>query len=736
MALLISFYEITPDLKQIIRPESIGGTPANRFIHLESNQLFIGPYVIDTKRNVRVIPYSRMSGRLTGNARHLTDPQNKIYCATMEEGFYEIDVKNLKVTTLYYDTHKKLKPESNIAGYHGKGLYSGQGRLIYANNGENSAEARTNPFIESGGLAEWDGKDWHLILRNQFTEVTGPGGIYGNKKPDTDPIWSLGWDARSLILMLLDNGQWHKYRLPKASHSYDGAHGWNTEWPRIRDIGEDDLLMTMHGMFWRFPKTFSVANSVGIIPRSTYLKVVGDFCRWQDRVVLGCDDTARNEFLNKRKAKGQITAPQSQSNLWFLEPSQLDQLGPVLGRGAVWLNDTVVANQPSDPFLLSGFKKRALHLVSDVETTITLEIDKEGNNEWIKLDEIPVYGYRWHEFDEGIDAVWVRLKSSTWLKNATAWFHFADKESENIKTGPDKFMGIAQAGNKSLTAGVIRAQSENNRTLQFAAIDQNGMKGHYILDGAMKLKAYGNLDNWNSLMKNAAIPSRKGVLQIDKASALYIDDNGKRFRLPKNTEMGSSSTLGFGRLCREVATERDLFNCQDTFFELPAKNAGGFARIRPVATHNCQIYDYCSYRGLLVISGIDLDKSGENRHIIRSDDGKTALWVGAIDDIWRLGKPIGKGGPWLDTSVKSGEYSDPYLMTGYDIKHLHLSSTKSADFSIEIDITGMGDWHLYKSIKILAGEKTSFQFPDTFQAYWIRFKSNRGTIASAQLIYQ
>ena len=36
-------YEITPELQQIIRPESIGGTPANRMIHRESQQLFIGP---------------------------------------------------------------------------------------------------------------------------------------------------------------------------------------------------------------------------------------------------------------------------------------------------------------------------------------------------------------------------------------------------------------------------------------------------------------------------------------------------------------------------------------------------------------------------------------------------------------------------------------------------------------------------------------------------------------------
>ena len=89
------------------------------------------------------------------------------------------------------------------------------------------------------------------MRRNQFTEVTGPGGIEGNADPENDPIWAVGWDYRSLILMLLDNGHWHCFRLPKASHCYDGAHGWNTEWPRIRDIGADQLLMTMHGMFWR-----------------------------------------------------------------------------------------------------------------------------------------------------------------------------------------------------------------------------------------------------------------------------------------------------------------------------------------------------------------------------------------------------------------------------------------------------------------------------------------------------
>jgi hypothetical protein len=79
----------------------------------------------------------------------------------------------------------------------------------------------------------------------------------------------VGWDARSLILMVLQSGSWHAFRLPKVSHAYDGAHGWNTEWPRIRAVGDGDLLMTMHGAFWRFPRGFSATEATGIRPRFT-----------------------------------------------------------------------------------------------------------------------------------------------------------------------------------------------------------------------------------------------------------------------------------------------------------------------------------------------------------------------------------------------------------------------------------------------------------------------------------
>ena len=172
-------YEITPDLKQIIRPESVGGTVADRMIHQESEQLIIGPYLIDGKRGVRTIPSQKMPGRLTGVARHLTDPSGKVYFATMEEGLYEVDVKSLEVHPLIRDGNPAPLPtgveeysqvlSSQLPGYHGKGLYSGQGRLVYSNNGERSKEAELNPAIPSGALAEWKGSgDWQLVRRNQY----------------------------------------------------------------------------------------------------------------------------------------------------------------------------------------------------------------------------------------------------------------------------------------------------------------------------------------------------------------------------------------------------------------------------------------------------------------------------------------------------------------------------------------------------------------------------------------
>lgn len=732
-------YQITPELEQIIRPESIGGTPANRMIHRETDQLIIGPHVIDGQGGVRTIPYDVMFGRHTGNARHLEQPESKILYATMEEGIYEVDLKTLAVTELWGDEASKTSPrKADLPGYHGKGFYSGQGVYVYANNGEHGKEALRNPNVPSGVLAEWDGKaeHWTIVRRNQFTEVTGPGGIYGNSNPATDPIWAVGWDHRSLILGVreADSG-WHFYRLPKASHSYDGAHGWNTEWPRIREIGEDDLLMTMHGTFWSFPKDFRHGSSAGIAPRSNYLKVIGDFARWGDRIVFGCDDTARSEFLNKRAAKGEIPAPQSQSNLWFVEPALLDQLGPAIGRGSVWANDPVTAGVPSDPYLFAGYARRGLHLAHNAEepVTIRLERDLQGNNTWTpwKSIEVPAKGYHFEAFTPEDEGVWIRLISESDIAKATASFTYREPQPEHAN-GP-AFQALARKGDR-ISGGLVRALDDNQKTMLYTAVDSKGQPvGVYELDAELNLVPVDrDFETEASAMK---LPH--DVLKKDAASVIYTDDDGKRWRLPMAYKDYAGHALGNYRVAREVATERDLFNSAGIFYELPARNAGGFAKVRAVATHGTQVHDFCSYRGLWVLSGVNLDASPENDpHLIRSEDGQAGLWVGAIDDIWKMGKAVGVGGPWKDTEVKAGVPSDPYLMSGFDSKKLLLNTSEACRVRVEIDVSGKGDWATYRTLDTKPGEDLHYQFPEAFSAYWIRFMTDKDCTASALLTYQ
>jgi hypothetical protein len=717
-------YEIDVDLNETIRPESVGGTPANRMIHRESNQLFIGPYVIDARRNVRVIPYEKMVGRLTANMRHLTDPADRIYFATMEEGFYDVDVHSLAVRELYPDGNRVNDVAGALLpGYHGKGAYSGQGRVVYANNGEFSPEAQKRPDIASGCLAEWDGRTWRVIRRNQFCDVTGPGGIAGNEHPQTDPIWSIGWDHRSLILMLLDGGRWHAFRLPKAAHTYDGAHGWNTEWPRIRDIGQDDLLMTMHGTFWRFPRSCSVANTAGIRPRSTYLKVIGDFAAWNGRIVFGCDDTAKSEFLNKRRAKRDLPPPgQSQSNLWFVEPAALDGLGPPRGSGAVWLNEPVKADTWSDPFLFAGYDRRGVHLTHDSPEAVTFTFEVDDHR--LRDVTVPAGGYEWISFPGDFKGEWVRVKVDRPCARATVLFDYSNVDPRSTR-GDEIFEGVATAADAGALGGLLITRGGNKRTLQVTT-----PAGNYELDGQAKLRPM-------SEAPTAGLTIPRNVLSVDAASVIYVDDAAKRWRLPRGDAAFDALTRENAyRIDREVCTERDVFNCHGTFYELPAENAGGFARIRPIATHNRRIVDYCSYRGMLILSGIAADAPVGNRHVVRSDDGKAAVWAGVVDDLWKFGKVRGVGGPWKDSLVKANAPSDPYLMNGYDQKHLTVSADRPVKVRVEVDISGDGLWVTYATLNVPPGGVAEHQFPIGYNAAWIRFVADTDCIASATLDYK
>jgi hypothetical protein len=150
------------------------------------------------------------------------------------------------------------------------------------------------------------------------------------------------------------------------------------------------------------------------------------------------------------------------------------------------------------------------------------------------------------------------------------------------------------------------------------------------------------------------------------------------------------------------------------------------------------INDYASYRGLLVMTGLTPTDAPGSERVIVSDDGKAAVWAGVIDDLWTLGKPVGQGGPWLDTDTRAKQPSDPYLIAFYDDRTLSLShnSEKNVIFTIESDPTGNGDWMIYAIKTVKQGETLKEKFPAEFQAKWIRFSTNIDTKATAWLEYQ
>jgi hypothetical protein len=124
---------------------------------------------------------------------------------------------------------------------------------------------------------------------------------------------------------------------------------------------------------------------------------------------------------------------------------------------------------------------------------------------------------------------------------------------------------------------------------------------------------------------------------------------------------------------------------------------------------------------------------------IDHDQGQpqSGLWFGSIDDLWRMGKPSGWGGPWWQTPVKAGQICDPFLMTGFDKKVVHLANDSDHDvgFTIEIDFLGNGTWKFYAPFKVPAKGYVHHEFPDGFSAHWVRVSVDKDCTATVYFVY-
>ena len=742
-------------LQQVTYRDYPGNTNANRYSDTRLGIDIVGSAFFDPQGELRYLPATNpgagdLVGRITGTAAHLTDP-NKIYFATMEEGLYEVDFSDAArpvISTLRADGNHDNQGgiQKNLPGVHGKGLYTGQGRLFFTNNGQGSGAL--------GGLVEWDGvgdpeqlSSWTIADdRAQYTEVTSRRGPVDMEPTSHDAIWATGWDDESMFINTRDaaSGEWTKFRLPRGSYTHGHPNGWYTEWPRIRDIGlEGGYLMSHHGMMFLVPETFSADNPGGVAPVATHHKMIVDYVEDGDRIVFAGNDSSRQ--------LGNTLLPRANSNIFFLDKVDLPAYGGTpRGYGGVWVEDDVAAGEASDAFLIDGFRDRVLHLAHEGASPVDfrIEVNEDGVGQWRVLEVVSVpaasggNAYAYAGVPIGVSEQWLRVTPIQNATSATAYLHLGNRHRARNDA---MAASVARPGDEApRSVGLLRSRGEADYKLEFAA-NRLDARGDVIDSGfyraqlnpqtqALEIVAVTDAAAEASVRSGAATTQDYGV---DAASA-FIDYNGLRYRLPKgDAAFDGPTAVGWRRGEREVVTERDLLNVHGTFYEVPHEfGEGGFRRLLPITTHNRDIHDFMSWRGMLVLSGVT-EGGAADGHYVESDDGRVGLWFGNVDDLYRFGTPVGEGGPWKESAVEAGVASDAYLMAGYDHKTLDLSHDSGAavEFTIEVDFLGADRWSEYATIVVPAGEEVRHVFPSGYSAHWVRVTPSASTVATAWFEY-
>lgn len=394
----IGLYALDETMRAQKHPQSVTGTYANRMVHDASNTGIIGPHLIDIEGNVKTIK-ELQNHRLTVTMNHLTQPDSMIYFLTMEGQLFETNVYTLKtnhlfdlVNKFYGKTYSELIKEGVYI--HFKGGFTGNGRVIVANNSYQEGDYLGTKH--GGRLAEWDGNTWTILDSTAYMEVNGKmNPIYGNG------IWATGWDRKSVKLMYFNpvNNKWKTYRLPKGSQAWE--HAWNTEWMRIREAQTERFMMDMFGIMYELPVMSYGGHMMPIKPICNHIRVIPDFTFWRGMLVLAGDQIDQ-------------AVGQPQSNLLFENIDNLWNYGKPVGWGGIWWEEEVAANAYSDPYLMTGFDKKTIHMTNHGKEKIIIdfEIDYLGNETWqqFRSETIPPGAYSSYVLPAGYSAHWIRAK--------------------------------------------------------------------------------------------------------------------------------------------------------------------------------------------------------------------------------------------------------------------------------------------------------------------------------------
>ena len=156
------------------------------------------------------------------------------------------------------------------------------------------------------------------------------------------------------ILYVDDNG--NRFRLPYGAEGRTFPAGGRV----CREVCTERDHFNAGGIYYELPAE-NAHGFFGVRPVATHNLPICDYVSWRGLFVMALPGELKLMAVD---------------DLW--------SLGKVRGFGGPWKGDSVVADVPSDPYLMNGFDRKTVIMTADRRVTIRLEVDVDGWGTWVE----------------------------------------------------------------------------------------------------------------------------------------------------------------------------------------------------------------------------------------------------------------------------------------------------------------------------------------------------------------
>jgi hypothetical protein len=406
-----------------------------RLVHKETNQLCIGEYVIGMDGTVNKV--ALLAGkRVSAWARHMTSPATKAYACSMGASGVSALLWEVDLTTYIATQLADMSSGLSLTTAHFKAMWTtyssvdltgspyANTRLLVASN----VQAKPGDNANSGVLATWDGTTFTARDRSSFIEVAG------NYDPGSGAMtFAFGMDHKSPFMMLPSTslgGTYRKFRFPAGTNTQD--YYITQEWMRLRPVQTERFMLNAYGTWFQVSPWLRSSSAAGVQVYGSpdlqyplmeavgrYIDTITDYCVFNGKLAIGTN--------NQSEQRGYWpTAGQAQSCIKFVDMDDIPKRKPV-GKGYIWYKESVTSGTASDPMLMRGYDKKALHVFNGSASSITITVNLIDYSDVMPYNTtltVAAGALGVLQFPDGMQGEWITLTPSATLTPITAWVSY------------------------------------------------------------------------------------------------------------------------------------------------------------------------------------------------------------------------------------------------------------------------------------------------------------------------